>query len=276
MPELLIHSMSEFSEIILGVLETSDARSIVEIGAEYGGNTAMLADFVAERNGALTSVDPAPKPEFVEWVAANPHVNHIAKPSLQAFAGLSAVDAWVIDGDHNWYTVYNELRQANAICKRDGKPLLAILHDVNWPSGRRDMYYAPEAIPAAFRHPYAYDGGAIPGQSELLFQRGFRGHGHFAWAAHEGGPRNGVLTAIEDFLLEEHNSGRELGFAEIPAVFGLGVLFDLDAEWSGRVAEVVLPYHDNKLIRTLEENRLRNYLRVIELQDTALQQNLAA
>jgi len=276
MPELLIHSMSEFSEIILGVLDTSGARNIVEIGAEYGGNTTMLADFAAERGGSLISVDPAPKPEFLEWVEANPNVSHIAKPSLKAFAQLSDVDAWVIDGDHNWYTVYNELKQADAICKRDGKPLLAILHDIDWPSGRRDMYYAPDTIPAAFRHPYSYDGGAVLGESNLVYQRGFRGHGHFAWAAHEGGPRNGVLTAIEDFLEEEHNSGRELGFAEIPAVFGLGVLFDLDAEWSARVAEAVLPYHQNKLIRTLEENRLRNYLRVIELQDAALQTGLAA
>jgi hypothetical protein len=276
MPELLIHSMSEFSEIILGVLELSDARNIVEIGAEYGGNTTMLADFVGERNGSLTSVDPAPKPDFLEWAASHPQVRHIAKPSLQAFDTLSNVDAWVIDGDHNWYTVYNELKQADAICKRDGKPLLAILHDINWPSGRRDMYYAPDAIPAAFRHPYSYDGGAIPGQSELAFEQGFRGHGHFAWAAHEGGARNGVLTAIEDFLEEEHASGRELGFAEIPAVFGLGVLFDLNAEWSGSVAEAVLPYHDNKLLRTLEVNRLQNYLRVIELQDAALHRHLAA
>jgi len=276
MPELLIHSMSEFSEIILGVLETADTKTIVEIGAEYGGNTAMLADYAGERNGQLISVDPAPKPEFLEWAAAHPSVTHIAEPSLQAFSHLANVDAWVIDGDHNWYTVYHELKLADAIGRRDGKPLLAILHDIHWPSGRRDMYYAPEAIPAAFRHPYSYQGGALLDQSELVEGQGFRGMGHFAWATHEGGPRNGVLTAVEDFLEEQHRSGRELGFAEIPAVFGLGVLFDLDAEWSGRVAEIVLPYHDNKLLRTLEENRLRNYLRVIELQDAALQQDLAA
>lgn len=276
MPDLLIHSMSEFSDIILGVLEASGARNIVEIGAEYGGNTTMLADFVSGREGSLVSVDPAPKPEFLEWVAAHPNVSHIAQPSLAAFGQLSDVDAWMIDGDHNWYTVYNELKQIDAICRRDGKPLLALLHDVNWPSGRRDMYYAPDAIPAAFRHPYSYDGGALPGQSELVYAQGFQGMGHFAWAAHEGGPRNGVLTAVEDFLEEQHASGRELGFAEIPAVFGLGVLFDLDAEWSGRVAGAVLPYHDNKLLRTLEENRLQNYLQVIALQDAALRNNLAA
>jgi hypothetical protein len=274
--ELLIHSMSEFSEIILGVFETAGTRHIVEIGAEYGGNTAMLADFVVERNGSLISVDPAPKQDFIDWVAAHPQVSHIPLISLEAFPHLENVDAWVIDGDHNWYTVYNELTQIDALCKRDDKPLLAILHDVSWPTARRDMYYAPDTIPPAFRHPYSHDGGTTLGEAYLTPGRGFRGMGQFAWAQHEGGPRNGVLTAVEDFLEEQHRAGRELGFAEIPAVFGLGILFDLDAEWSNRVAETILPYHQNKLLRTLEDNRLRNYLRVIELQDAALRQNLAA
>ena len=132
------------------------------------------------------------------------------------------------------------------------------------------------AIPAEFRHPHSHDGGCFPGVLYPIENRGFRGMGHFAWALQEGGPRNGVLTAIEGFMEEQHRAGRELGFAEIPAVFGLGVLFDLDAAWSGRVAEAVLPYHDNKLLRTLEQNRLQNYLRVIDLQDAALQQSLAA
>jgi hypothetical protein len=268
--------MSEFSEIILGVLETAGARDIVEIGAEFGGNTAMLADFVGAQRGSLTSIDPAPKPEFVDWVAAHPQVNHIPLTSLAAFPQLGNVDAWVIDGDHNWYTVYNELVQIDRLCRRDGKPLLAILHDVAWPTARRDMYYAPDTIPEPFRHPHSFDGGALPGRPDLVAGQGFRGMGQFAWAFHEGGPRNGVLTAVEDFLEEQHRAGRELGFAEIPAVFGLGVLFDLDADWSSRVAELVLPYHDNKLLRVLEHNRLSNYLRVIELQDAALQRGIAA
>jgi len=275
MSEPLIHSISEFSELVLGILELAGARHVVEIGAEYGGMSERMADHLAPRDGRLTSIDPTPKPEFLAWAARNAHVEHVAQPSLDAIPALGDVDAWVIDGDHNWFTVYNELRKIDALGKRDGKPLLAILHDIHWPSGRRDMYYAPETIPAAFRHAYSYDAGAIPGQSALI-DGGFRGMGHFAWALHEGGPRNGVLTAVEDFLEEEHRAGRKLGFAEIPAVFGLGIIFALDADWSGGVAETVLPYHDNKLLRTLEQNRLQNYLRVIELQDAALQQTLAA
>jgi hypothetical protein len=43
------------------------------------------------------------------------------------------------------------------------------------------------------------------------------------------GPHNGVLTAIEGFLADGMRKGKEYSFAEIPAVFGPGVLFDIDA-----------------------------------------------
>jgi hypothetical protein len=264
MAGVLIHSMSEFSDIILGALEIADAKEIVEIGAEFGGMTFQLADFAAERGGRLTSIDPAPKPEFLAWVAKNPQVRHIAKPSLEALPGAKGVDAWLIDGDHNWYTVYHELKSIEAACRRDGKPLLAILHDVEWPSGRRDMYYAPDQIPAEYRQPYDYDGGAVPGFGGLLPGRGFRGMGQFAFALTEGGPRNGVLTAVEDFMEELNEQGRSVAFCQVPAVFGLGILFDMDAEWSQALAESVVPYHDNRLLRSLEQNRLANFLAAID------------
>ena len=183
------------------------------------------------------------------------------------FGELDAADAWIVDGDHNWHTVYHELRQIEAISRRDGKPVLVFLHDVGWPCGRRDAYYAPSQIPVEHRHPHSYDAGATLDRESLVEGRGFRGMGQFAFATHAGGARNGVMTAIDDFLAEELAQGREFGFAEIPAVFGLGVLFDMNAAWSAQLAELVLPYHQNKLLRALETNRLRNYLRVIEMQD---------
>jgi hypothetical protein len=269
MSNLLIHSMSEFSDIILDALRIAEAREIVEIGAEYGGMSSLLAHLAAEQGGRLTSVDPCPKPEFLSWASQNPHVRHLAKPSLEAFADLAKIDAWLVDGDHNWFTVYNELKQIEACCRRDEKPMLVFLHDVAWPAARRDMYYAPDRIPEAFRHPYDYEGGAFLDFPALVPNRGFRGMGQFAFAAHEGGPRNGVLTAVEDFVEDVRAAGRNIAFAEIPAVFGLGVLFDTDAEWSQDMAGHIIPFHENPLLRTLEENRLRNYLTVLEWQDRA-------
>lgn len=269
MSDLLIHSMSEFSEIILDALAIAGAREIVEIGAEYGGMSFLLAEHAEAAGGRLTSIDPAPKQAFLDWVAERPHVRHIAKPSLAAFDEVEGVDAWLIDGDHNWFTVYHELKAVDARCKADGKPFLAFLHDIAWPAARRDMYYAPDQIPERYIHPHDHEGGVVPGFPALLPNRGIRGMGQFAWALYEGGPRNGVLTAVEDFLADVRAEGRDLCFAEIPAVFGLGVLFSMDAEWSPALAERVVPFHDSKLLRTLEENRLRNYLAVLDWQDRA-------
>jgi hypothetical protein len=267
MSNLLIHSMSEFSDIILGCMHAADARNLVEVGAEFGGMSQQLAAFAQIKGGHLTSLDPAPQPEFIGWAQGCASVTHIPQPSLEAMPGLSNVDAWVIDGDHNYYTVFNELRIANELALRDGRPLLAFLHDVSWPTGRRDMYYAPDRIPAEWRHPHSFEGGAFLGVSPLHAGRGFRGMGNFAFATHEGGPRNGVLTAVEDFLAQNRTPERPLAFAHVPAVFGLGILFDSSAPWAAEVAQIVHPYHDNPLIASLELNRLRNYLAVIDWQD---------
>lgn len=266
MPDLLLHSMSEFAELIVGALDLAGAAHIVEIGAEYGGMTQRLAAHAEDVGGRLTSIDPAPQPEFLAWVSGQPHVRHLNLPSLAALEQVDDADAWLIDGDHNWFTVFHELSAIEAICRRDRRPLLVFLHDIGWPAGRRDQYYAPESIPVPFRQPLDYEGGVMPGVGATLPGRGFRGMGHFAWATNEGGPRNGVLTAIEDFV---DASERTLAFAEVQAVFGLGVLFDQGVPWSEALGQSLLPYHQNGLVAALETNRLANYLRVIELQDAA-------
>ncbi len=264
---LLIHSMSEFSDIILGCLHAAQARQLAEIGAEFGGMSQQLAAYAQAMDGKLTSIDPAPQPEFLDWATQCPSIEHVPATSIEAMPRLADIDAWVIDGDHNYYTVLRELQIADALARRDDKPLLAILHDVSWPCARRDFYYAPQQIPEEWRHPYSYDVGVMLDDPEAHPGRGFRGGGNFAWALHEGGPRNGVLTAIEDFLAGARSEDRPLAWAHIPAVFGLGILFDASAPWAADVAQLVHPYHDNPLIAALERNRLRNYLAVIEWQD---------
>ena len=267
MSGLLIHSMSEFAEIIVNSLEISGASRVAEIGAEFGGMSRTLADYTRIANGHLYSVDPEPKSEFENWVTEQEHVTHIKKPSLDAFGQLHDIDAWVIDGDHNWYTVYHELQAIDEICQREEKPFMAILHDVCWPCGRRDAYYNPDAIPMEYRHAYCTESGVKTGHQELMLDRGFRGMGQFGWALHEGGERNGVKCAVEDFIAESEAVGRQLAYAEVPAVFGLGILFSADAPWADRLSEYLLPFHGNPLIARLEQNRIANYLTVLDWQD---------
>ena len=79
-----------------------------------------------------------------------------------------------------------------------------------------------------------------------------------------------MLTAVEDAIIKRSAAGTKLAWCVIPAVFGLGILFDATAPWAAEMAAKLLPWHEDQLIGTLERNRLANYLRVIEMQDTLL------
>ncbi|MCK0097868.1 class I SAM-dependent methyltransferase [Qipengyuania sp. S6317L1] len=268
MSELLIHSMAEFSSLIIPCLEHAKVANVAEIGSEFGGMSKLLAQHTAAAGGTLTCIDPEPADGFAPWASEQSHVRHVPLPSLEALAGeVGEVDAWFVDGDHNYYTVYHELVGIDAAQRASGKPLLAFMHDVSWPCARRDFYYAPERVPPGWRHPHSFDHGVRLGEDGVLAGRGLRGMGSFAVALQAGGERNGVLTAVEDFLKEADAEERPLFYVHVPAVLGLGIIFDAQAEWSGALAEFLLPFHANPLIARLEENRLRNWLEVVDWQD---------
>jgi hypothetical protein len=73
-------------------------------------------------------------------------------------------------------------------------------------------------IPPAYVHDWKQK-GLVRGKSELTEDVTL--HDYFKKATHEGGPRNGVLTAIEDFL-QEHKG--EYRFFRVHAGCGLGVM----------------------------------------------------
>ena len=262
MPDLLLHSMAELSEIILPSLELAGATRLVEVGAEGGQMTQRLLAYTAKRGGTLTSIDTSPSERADALFAGQPHARLLRATSLEALPQCDA-DAWLIDGDHNYYTVLAESEAIWERCAASGTPFFAIYHDVGWPCARRDFYYAPDRLPRHAVHPHAWDRGTLPGTTGTV-AGGFRGEGQWALALHEGGPRNGVLTAIEDFT-----AGKEdrLLWAMVPAVFGLGVLFDAGAPWAEALIAHLLPYHQNPVLARLEANRLACYLRVIDWQD---------
>jgi len=194
-------------------------------------------------------------------------VRYIAQPSLDALKHCEAADVWFIDGDQNFYTVFHELAVIDAIQRTASRPLPAFLHDVSWPCARRDFYYAPERIPPGWLHPHSFDHGVRLDDGGVFAARGLRGMGALAVALEAGGPRNGVLIAVEDLLKEADRDARPLYYVHVPAVLGLGIFFVAGAPWSEALAHFLLPYHANPLIARLEENRLRNWLEVIDWQD---------
>src|SRR4029079_8971538 len=128
-----------------------------------------------------------------------------------------------VDGDHNWYTVYHELRMLSEGARRAGAPLpVLIMHDVGWPYGRRDLYYVPERVPEEFRQPDEQE-GIRPGTEQVLPKGGINPL-HYN-AVNEGGPRNGVMTALDDFVAEHD---RPLRLVVVPTYFGLAIAVDED------------------------------------------------
>lgn len=254
-----ITSMAEFASIITPVLDIVNARRICEIGASAGANSKVLGEYLQQHQGKLISIDPCPQHSFLQWASSiSQIVSHIPAYSLTAIPHIGPVDAWFLDGDHNWYTVYHELVQIENAAEQQQYPLLMFLHDMNWPCARRDMYYDPSRIPAEYLHPHSAEITITMGHAGTV-KNGFKGG---TWALHEGGPRNGILTAVEDFLAQAR---QQYHWVHVPAVLGLGVLVDKRHPKAQQIIEFYAPYHNNPLIATLEHDRVSKYLTICAL-----------
>lgn len=262
MANLLLHSLQEFDEIIFALLERARPRSVLEIGSETGAFSDRLLAFCEDGGGELVTVEPQPAPHLLAKAIDSERFHLYQGLSLPYLADPGCRSEFVlIDGDHNYFTVHHELSLIEAAWRAGGVQGTVLLHDVAWPCARRDSYYDPSALPPEAVHPHSFEFG-VTLDARGVVRGGFRGEGQFAWALHEGGPRNGVLTAVEDFV-HEHP---EYVFRSVGAVFGMGVLTVRDSAADRAAAEVVAPY-DNELVRRLERNRLELYLKVLDLQD---------
>jgi len=212
-----------WNTIIEPVLEKLQPKSIVEIGSDNGKNTRNLLEFCERTGATLHAVDPLPKFDVVDWQERYKDIFIFHQSlSLNAIPKIDGFDVILIDGDHNWYTVFNELRLIEKKCTNLKQPFpLVMLHDTGWPYGRRDLYYDPETIPPTYLKPYKKK-GMKPGSAELLEKGGL--NSHLCNAIYENDLQNGVLTAIEDFMEE---SEQELEFVKVLALHGLGILFPL-------------------------------------------------
>lgn len=198
-----------WTDVIQPLVEAADARRIVEIGALKGENTIqMISDLPTAAE--LHVIDPAPAfgAEF-ERLESNARFVLHRDLSLTVLPHLGQIDVALVDGDHNWYTVYHELRLLHDRLAKQGRwPPIVLLHDVLWPHGRRDQYYDVSTIPEEYRKPYReyeVDGVTVCN------------------AVEEGGQRNGVMCALRDFLADHDGQYRVV---LLPIYFGLAIVVD--------------------------------------------------
>ena len=241
------YSLANLGEVLFPCLEAAAPRSVLEIGAGAGWLTRELLAWAAAAGATITTVDPDPQAEVLQLAKEHPELELLVETSHEVLQRISLPDAVIIDGDHNYYTLREELRLIASSAAGADLPLL-MFHDVGWPHARRDTYYVPERIPEEHRQPLARDATIAPLHSGVA-----DGGLPYEWVAErEGGPGNGVLTAVEDFV-----DGRQgLRLAIVPPFFGLGVLWHERAPWANAVAKVVDPWDHNPLLERLEANRV--------------------
>jgi hypothetical protein len=253
-------SLAHSAELLLACLDAAGARSVIEIGAFAGDLTRVLVTWAAASGARVTAIDPAPQPDL-EALAG---VELIRATSLDALREVELPDAMIVDGDHNYYTVREELRLIAERAQGAELPLL-LFHDVAWPHGRRDDYHDAGAIPPEARHPIVGDkGGLFPGDA------GVRADGlpYPRSAEQEGGSRNGVLTAVEDFVADHEH----LRLVVVPVFFGFGAVWPLDAPWSDRLGAILDPWDRNPVLERLEANRVLHIAQEYELAQRSARQ----
>lgn len=246
-PDRWGHSLANAIELIVRCLDAAGANSVTEVGAFAGDLTEKLLEWASGRGATVTAIEPKPTPPLITLEADRPELTVVRATSSEALLSIDIPDAVIIDGDHNYFTVSEELRIIGERVGEGPVPLL-IFHDVCWPVARRDAYYVPERIPEADRQPMVEGGTLFPGDPGIT-----PGGLPYNWVAErEGGARNGVLTAIEDFV-----AGRPgLSLAVIPVFFGVGVAWENDRPWSDAVERIVAPLDRDPVIARLEANRV--------------------
>jgi hypothetical protein len=215
-----------WSSIVAPVLTVARPRSIVEIGAGHGDNTKRLLALSAPWNGTVHAIDPLPRFPADDWEREYGERFRFHRDlSRHALPGIARADAYLIDGDHNWYTVRQEfdLIERAALAEAEQPFPLVFLHASGWPYARRDRYFDPRSLPGACVQRFR-KGGVVPGRAELSDNEGLAAeHNH---SISEGGPRTGVLTALEDFISE---SKFQLAVFHTAAFHGLAVVTDAAA-----------------------------------------------
>jgi hypothetical protein len=249
-----LDSMVNWAPIYIPLFDHLKPRAIVEIGVGGGDNTRQLVSYCESRGAVLYIVDThlAVERELLQY----PHVKCYEGRSVDFLKDFAGAEIYLIDGDHNYHTVSAELHLIEQAYRGD-EPLLVLVHDTGWPWGIRDLFYNPATIDAPLP-PVSSTKGPLPWKKELD-RWGFWAGGAF-YAEKEGGEKNGVRRAVEDFVAD-HTGWRRAYYTPF---YGIGFLWKENSfsEEASRYMEQLIETLDRvePIFATLEWNRVMLYI----------------
>ncbi|MBT7337546.1 glycosyltransferase [Candidatus Peregrinibacteria bacterium] len=254
--------------IIRPLLEILSPKAIVEIGTFEGDNTKNILQYCEEYNCVLHGIDPIQTDEISTLTMLYPkHFVFHKELSLNMLHCIPQYEAILIDGDHNWYTVYHELLLIEKRAKETGTFPLVFVHDIGWPYGKRDMYQDPDLIPNQYLQPYR-TGGLIPGEGFPVLNKGL--NSDYLHGIYEHGIRSGIQSAVTDFLKA---TDLQLQYTAIPGFHGLGILasqnmLDEHAQLKCHLNEWQSTAALAEYINTLEKDRIQSTAALAEYINT--------
>jgi hypothetical protein len=207
-------------DIVRPLLCQIKSKCLLEIGADEGSNTKILSMYCDAFDATLTVIDPVLKPPLEKIVSASKGIKMLVGKSHDVLPTLNQpIDAVFLEGDLNYYTTYGDLKAIKDLADRQniGFPLIFV-RSASWPYARRDMYYNPANLPKQAVHDHEKS-GMTPWSSQL---KEMMTNYLFENTKYEGGPKNGVWTAVEDFVAD---SDLPLQIFSLPTRNGLGVMY---------------------------------------------------
>ncbi|WP_374844866.1 hypothetical protein, partial [Paenochrobactrum glaciei] len=247
-----LHSMANFSSIFERVLAGLCPQAYCEIGVEGQILSRKIIEMARIHSSKVYGIDPTidNKQDYENYI-------FIQKPSHKGLSDVTLCDVYFVDGDHNYYTVKGELDLIKKIPSSSSDFPLIFLHDVGWPQDRRDSYYLPSYVPEESRQASISGLGVDPEISGLTKFGLASGDPNYVFADARGGVKNGVLTAVEDFIIENP----EWSYLNIPGIFGLCILYkqDICEDILNRISDLSSAVTWlGEIISILEYNRLKN------------------
>ena len=209
--------------IIPTFLSRFKVRKVLAIGLSNELIMNKIISFCFDNNCLFYSIDPTIKIndliEDYDNLEDNlkENIKYFNDDSLDVLPELDNFDAVFINDDPNWYTVYNEL---NLIKKNNVHFPIVFVCNNKYPHKRRDSYINPEKIPKEYKNE-CYKDLPILYEEDGEVKRTMVKDG-FCHAIQKDTPKNGVLTAIEDFLKE--NS--KLKSLEINPLEGVTLIYE--------------------------------------------------
>ena len=102
-------SIVNAAELVFACLDAAGASSVAEVGAFHGKSTRELLEWARGSGARVLAIDPTPEPALRELAGERPDLELIERTSVEALGELDA-DAVILDGDHNYFTLSEELR----------------------------------------------------------------------------------------------------------------------------------------------------------------------